>query len=235
MNNKVMKPIELGKLTETAIDTFVNALALQNAPDNFSRNPYQGNNPEDIDRRYNLTYYLKKMQELNPSCLFIGEAPGRWGCYVSGVPFTDENTLLHHDFFKLLDCNIKRRFSEDSTIKPLKENSANVVWERLDKIPTRNLPLMWNIYPFHPSSVVSEYSAPGERPNRKPTHAECQVGRNILKLLLNCFEIKQIYAIGRTAEAILKNDFPDIKYIRHPSMGGINEFRNGFNKIYLLR
>lgn len=75
---------------ETAIDAFVNALVLQNAPDNFSRNPYQGNSLEDIDRRYNLTYYLKKMQELNPSCLFIGEALGRWGCYVSSVPFTDE-------------------------------------------------------------------------------------------------------------------------------------------------
>ena len=220
---------------ETTIDTFVNTLALQNTPDVLSRNPYQGNSPEDIDKRNNLTYYLKKMQEFNPSCLFIGEAPGRWGCYVSGVPFTDENILLHHDFFKPLDCTIKRRVAEDSTIKPLKENSATIVWERLDSIPVERLPLMWNIYPFHPSSVGSEHSEAVERPNRKPTNAECQVGGNILRMLLNCFEIKQIYAIGRTAETILMNDFPNIKYIRHPSMGGINEFRKGFNEIYRQR
>ena len=94
--------------------------------------------------------------------------------------------------------------------------------------------LYWNIYPFHPSTVESAYFSSDDRPNRKPTRVECEFGKRVLSILLGCFNINEIYAIGRIPEMVLKNECTDIKYIRHPSRGGANEFRKGFNEIYKI-
>ena len=117
-------------------------------------------------------------------------------------------------------------------VKPQSESTARVVWERLDKIPKDCLPLMWNIYPFHPSTVEHTYFSSDDRPNRKPTRAEWEFGKRVLSILLDCFNINEIYAIGRIPEIVLKNEYSSIKYIRHPSRGSANEFRKRFNEIY---
>ena len=214
------------------VKTFVDELSRMIPPDLMSRNMYQGDSTGAKDRRENLLYYLSVMQEMNPSRLLVGEAPGRMGCYLSGVPFTDEYTLVFNPFFKNRRCMVQELMSLDEDVRPQSEATARVVWERLDKIPPKDLPLMWNIYPFHPSTVESKYYFIDDRPNRKPTKIECEMGKDILTMLLECFDIKEVYSVGRTAESILKPEYPNIKYIRHPSRGGANEFRKGINEIY---
>lgn len=214
------------------ISHFVDYLAKQDTPNEMSFNMYQGETIDAIDRRTNLLYYLKTIKKNNPSILFIGEAPGNNGCLLSGIPFTDEYTLVNNAFFCDLNCRIKLMTNQNPEIKPQSETSSRVIWERLDKIADEQVPLMWNIYPFHPSTVESSNS---RRPNRKPNIIECELGKDILKRLLVYFDIKQIYAIGRTPEKVLKKEFPDIIYIRHPAHGGACIFKDQFNSIYKLQ
>lgn len=218
------------------IDTFIETLSTINTPDEMSLNMYKGNSNGAIGRRENLRFYLGVMKEMNPTRLFIGEAPGRWGCFISGVPFTDEYRLVNDKFFNGHYSSIKELMELDQDIRPQREGSASVVWERLSKISVRQYPLMWNIYPFHPSNIESCYPFADDRENRKPNRKECELGLHILEMLLDCFNIQQMYAIGRTSEKILKKDFPNIKYICHPAArSGPNGFRNAFNAVYKIQ
>ncbi len=206
-------------------------------PDSKSLNIYQfeWKNEEDAKiaevRRENLCFYLetiKELKEKNQSCplyLFIGEAPGRWGCFQTGVPFTDINTLVENVFFegrrkelengkklekeKLIRLHIASS-KEKILEKEISENSSTVVWECLNELPRSKdgkLPLFWNIYPFHPSDVIDKYVLPEERPNRTPEAVEklkvVEILLNFLKIFPN---INKIYAVGHEAERTLKNE-----------------------------
>lgn len=40
--------------------------------------------------RHNLSLYIEQMLYVQPTFLFIGEAPRYRGCGITGIPFTDE-------------------------------------------------------------------------------------------------------------------------------------------------
>jgi uracil-DNA glycosylase len=77
---------------------------------------------EEKIRRKNLFFYLKKM-EGKPSCLFVGLAPGRLGCFQTGITFTDTSTFFRNSFFQ------KRR----------NEKSIIDLWEQYKKGKTEEL------------------------------------------------------------------------------------------------
>ena len=91
------------------------------------------------------------MQSLNPKILLLGEAPGYKGCKLSGIPFTSEYHILHEEFFK-------DGFAVFDRTNPNKEASACAIWEVLSGI--NKLPLMWNIYPFHPMTADGRNGKP---------------------------------------------------------------------------
>lgn len=208
-----------------SIDDFVEKLSMLSPPDEMSLNIYMGDSKEAVVRREFLRYYLNEMKKLNPTRIFIGEAPGHNGCFITGVPFTDENTIVNNPFF----IGIKEILLDKT---PQSEKTASIIWERLSNIPKEDYPLMWNIYPFHPSNVDSSHYLSTERNNRKPNGRECLLGKQVLENLLNCFNIQEYYAIGCRARDTLKSKYVNIEYIRHPSFGGINSFRERFNSIY---
>ncbi len=207
------------------IDEFINDIASVSTPDKMSLNIYMGDSKEAEIRREFLRFYLNEMKKLNPTRIFIGEAPGHNGCFNTGIPFTDENTIAHHPFF----AGIKGFLISQT---PQKENTASIIWERLGVISLKDYPLMWNIYPFHPSNIDSSHVLSEERKNRKPNGRECVLGKELLEKLLNCFNIREYYAIGCRARDTLKSKYTNIEYIRHPSFGGVNLFRERFNAIY---
>ena len=67
------------------VEEFVNNLASVGYSENVD-NPYQN----DLQRT-NLVIYLNYYVENPPDCLFVGEAPGRRGCAITGIPFADEH------------------------------------------------------------------------------------------------------------------------------------------------
>lgn len=208
------------------IDGFISYLANCKTPNDNSLNIYAGNSKEAEIKRIFLRYYLDEMKKRNPTRIFIGEAPGNKGCFNTGVPFTDEFTISTNPFF----ADIKRTLPTD---KLQKEKSASIMWERLSTISIDEYPLLWNIFPFHPSHVDSTHLLAKERKNRKPDIKECELGTEILKELVDCFDsVHHFYAVGRVAWYKLKKLHPDITYIRHPSYGGANIFRDNFNTIF---
>lgn len=201
------------------IDNFISCLS---RIENTSRteNLYFGNSRESEIRKHNLKVYLTKMKNINPSILILGEAPGYKGCGVSGIPFTSEKVLAENKFFK----NTEVKFINDK-LKLESEISSTIVWEELSTLAESSLPLMWNIFPFHPFKLKKD-----KKINRTPTPTELKEGKNFLSNLLKIFEIKKIIALGRKPESQLKEFNMPFSYIRHPARGGKSEFVKSFRE-----
>ena len=201
----------------------------------------------------NLQMYLNKMKmlESNSFRLFIGEAPGIKGCFGTGIPFTDERILVCERLInKKNQINLENSFfnelrnkSNDSCKNSQKERTSYIVWERLNRINKVDLPILWNIYPFHPGQETER-----KIKNRPPTPDECKKGIDFLFDLLEFFDIKEIYPVGDKAretlekskeDLLLKKKFSNIKlkleeceYIPHPSYKGAQKFRERLSQIY---
>ncbi|MDE6548887.1 MAG: uracil-DNA glycosylase [Muribaculaceae bacterium] len=198
-------------------ERFVKLLQDQKLSDEHRHNfycPSEENPGEARMKSKNLLLYLKKMQELDPKILLVGEAPGYKGCKRSGIPFTSEYQILNNDFFK-------GEFEVFNTDNPKCEKSAKVIWDTIEK--TRQFPLMWNIYPFHPSTRDGR--------NGKPNAKDVDMGKDILEKLLTMFNISCMYCIGRKSEYALKNHKLFKGYVRHPSHGGIRECKESLENI----
>lgn len=167
-------------------------------------------------RRENLKTYLEFMLKKKPKLAMIGEAPGYNGCAKTGIPFTSEDVLQNFEFFE--DKGYK---FENKNSSKLKEPSATIVWNELKNY--KNLPLIWNIFPFHPYKEKK-----GKNSNRPPRAAELKAGTDLLNELLAIFNINKVIAVGRKAESRL-NSFPHT-YVRHPANGGKTEFQSGLKK-----
>ncbi|MFH0896019.1 MAG: uracil-DNA glycosylase [Bacteroidota bacterium] len=197
---------------------FLESFRLQN-PDT-SENLYSLDSSEGLIRRHNLKTYLSKMLSIKPEIMLLGEAPGYKGCRLSGIPFTSERLLKTNAFF----CNEPYEIINS---KPESEQSATIVWGALNQY--EKMPLIWNIYPFHPHKENDLKS------NRTPSEKELDDGVRILKELLTIFSIKQFIAIGRKAEIKLKENGYDCTYVRHPANGGKREFVEGLNRCLRIK
>ncbi len=84
----------------------------------------------------------------------------------------------------------------------------------------KNPPLLWNLIPFHTFKS-------NENPltNRTPTRRDYFASERVIKYFFNNFEFEKIYAIGRIAEKYLDKLGFKTEYVRHPSMGGSNIFK----------
>ncbi|MDO5446293.1 MAG: uracil-DNA glycosylase [Prevotellaceae bacterium] len=187
------------------INDFVDYLAEMRTPDESSTNIYAGKSDDAKIRRKNLLLYLKKMEALNPTHIFIGEAPGFHGCGKTGIPFTDEFAIATEDFF----AN-----EEFRNLGLEKERSAAIIWTAIKG--KKEMPFLWNIYPFHPHNESLQS-------NRTPSAKEIQMGKDILMELLYLFKFENFHCIGKSSYNALKDIIPDAEYIRHPSHGGMKE------------
>jgi uracil-DNA glycosylase len=90
------------------------------------------------------------------------------------------------------------------------EATATVVQRVLAELGLTEHVLCWNVVPTHPGT---------ERSNRRPTRAEVAAGRLFAEELA---QGRRVVAVGRIAANAL-----GAPYIRHPSHGGVAEFRDG--------
>lgn len=164
----------------------------------------------------NLRLYLNKMFELKPKYMIVGEAPGYNGCRLTGIPFTSEEIISTNSFFTdKYKFGIPPQFGNP----PQSEDTASIVWEFF---AGKELPLMWNAFPFHP------YKDKLESNRNKLIKDEIELGKCFLCKLLSIFnEIprENIIAVGENAQHCLSLLF--INEVRHPARGGKNEFIKG--------
>lgn len=201
------------------IDAFFRALKkIPSGPD--FENLYRGNSKASILRRHNLSIYLERMEAIQPRCLILGEAPGYKGCKLSGVPFSCEALLFQEEAHAVF--GERHGYKCLSTDELEKERSAFMVWEELNKY--QEVPLIWNIFPFHPHQAKNPHS------NRAPRVGEMRMGQAFIRRLIRMYPIERIAAVGRKAYFGL-DDMKDLsveyQYIRHPSYGGKADFVKG--------
>jgi uracil-DNA glycosylase len=93
------------------------------------------------------------------------------------------------------------------------EATATIVHRVLAELGLTEHVLLWNVVPTHPH-------APGRvDSNRRPTAAETEAARPFLTALSTG---RRVIAVGRLAEAVT-----GAPYVRHPSHGGADAFREG--------
>jgi hypothetical protein len=200
----------------TEIEKFIEYIE-KSKPFHNTRNLYQGNDDSSFLRKSNLKLYLEQMKVINPTTLLLGEAPGYKGCGNTGIAFTSERIIKTYNFFS----NHKFLVSSDNHLES--EISATIVWEEI--IKRKTLPLLWNIFPFHPHKENNLKS------NRTPNIEELEFGATILRKLLYIFEIENIIAVGRKAEEHIQELKINYHYVRHPANGGKNKFIAGYNNV----
>jgi uracil-DNA glycosylase len=157
---------------------------------------------------------LKAHFDVDAKYLLIGEAPGYRGCHFSGVPFTCE---------KQIAAGIVPRVTAERITKrdlPWSEGSATVIWSSLYELGIANETVMWNAFFAHPHLPGDTMS------NRTPTRDELLCGMDILAMVVEAFPGAKRIAVGKTAARTLQGlNFRIDHEVRHPSMGGANQFR----------
>ena len=211
---------------------------LEEGPSNTHRvfNPWRDCDDRDREPRattprqrvLNLQAYVEARRQ-SARVLLLGEALSHRGGRFSGISFCSEVELVTRT-----DLVAKRRLgltSRDGDTKPMRERSAAVIWSELERAGRAYDVVLWNAFPWQPHKEVAES-------NRRPPPAEVADGRRPLRALLDCFTHPlRIHAIGKVAEEAIARwpEFECAGYIRHPSMGGEKQFREGFRALAAAR
>lgn len=204
------------------IEEFVNDLAAVRSGRRFL-NFYSPEVDGSAERRHNLTLYLRQMEQLNPSFLLVGEAPGYRGTRVTGVPFADCR-LVDSGIPELSMLGTTRGYRLPVTPEhPRKEQTSGIVWQVLSAY--QFVPLLWAAFPFHP------YGERGMSSNRTPTTTEVKIGEPFVTRLLETWEIQHLIAVGRVAERTMKRMGFAPRHIRHPARGGRCHFEQGIAEL----
>jgi hypothetical protein len=169
-------------------------------------------------RRRNLRLYLEQLDAIGPRMLLIGEAVSHRGGRLTGIAFVSEAVMLagvETRSGRVLGADQGFRKATDGP-KLSTEASATMVWGTIRELAP--LPLLWNAFPFHPFHEGEPES------NRVPSAAELLIGQRFIEQLLKLFAFEQIVAIGNQASLSLTRLGIAHTKVRHPSMGGKNQF-----------
>ena len=206
------------------VSAFVESLRAANMPGDGLVNIYDDTHDPLGWRRARLLRWLTLPRDGGPLVLFVGEAPGRDGAAVTGVPFASMETLTGPGFERLHDIHRCEGFAAACGGEAKRtERTAKSFWNAalpvLDGLP---LPVVWNIVPFWPHNL-------GE--NRTPRVAELRYGLRWTEQIINMWRFDAVVSVGRCAEAGLNIAGVANEYIRHPSRGGANEFAAGIKRL----
>lgn len=170
-------------------------------------------------RRANLLAFLQSALALSVDTLWMGRDLGYRGGRRTGLALTDERHLpaMPHVY--------RGSAANQATVGPaVAERTAAEIWAVL-----RNLakpPFLWNVFPFHPYEEGNPFS------NRKFTMLELQQVKEINQALIRTLGIRRIVAIGQDAAAYSSGFGVKVVAVRHPSYGGVTEFRQGIRALY---
>ena len=226
------------------IHSFIGLLEAGPADSRCVFNPWRDHDERDAAprrgmperRRANMAAYLEG-RERSARVMLLGEAPSHRGCRFTGIAFCSEVELAHKS--KLVANRTLEFTSREAPAKPMRERSAAIIWDELERAGCSREVVLWNAFPWHPYRAPAEAGDAtvgpcGPSSNRKPRLKEVEQGRAILQSLLDCFTHPvAVYAVGKVAEEALGRwqGVPCAGYIRHPAQGGESKFRAQFRSL----
>lgn len=205
--------------------SFVQALAAVKLPNVF--NPYadtcevHDRSNAAAMRRRGLRTLLTAAQAIGIDTIWMGRDLGYRGGRRTGLALTDEMQLMQ---FPSIYPGAE---PEKATLGPaVAERTAAEIWAVLAQLDLP--PLLWNVFPFHPHEPGNAFT------NRKFTAAELRVADGLNRQLIAWLGIRRIIAIGQDAAHYAAQFGVQVECVRHPSYGGVTEFRDGIRRLYGL-
>jgi uracil-DNA glycosylase len=199
------------------IDDLLAALASMQ-PNKRSENLYRLDEEAGGIRASNLNRYLNEMFARHAHMLMVVEAPGYRGCAKTGIPITSERIMLNGvEPFTLFGEGYQPTSTNPAGMA---EASATIMWGALVEHMVKP-PLLWNTYPLHP------HKPDDTETNRTPTRTEQRYGHPFIERLMEGFNIKQVFGVGRIAQRNLAELGIPHTPLRHPAQGGKAEFISG--------
>lgn len=213
-----------------AVSRFLDILAAGPRDPHLVFNPWRDHDERDrAPRRATPGVRLANMQAYleararSARILLLGEAPSHRGCRFTGIAFCSEVELTHkRDLVARHPLQLT-----SSADKPVRERSAAVIWDELERGGCAREVVLWNAFPWHPHGIEATTT------NRKPRLPEVQQGRDAFEALMGCFTHRlRVLAVGKVAEDALARwgGLECAGYIRHPAQGGEAKFRAQFRE-----
>lgn len=203
--------------------SFVKALAEIRLPNVF--NPYADRcDLFDLStaasvRRKNLISYLGAIERSGTDIIWMGRDLGYRGGRRTGLALTDESHLRD-----MMECYPGASINKATTGPIVAERTATEIWAAIRAVPVP--PLLWNVFPFHPHDADQQFT------NRKFTSRELAVVDELNRALIKWLGIRTIVGIGQDAAKYASDFGVSVECIRHPSYGGVRDFREGVERVY---
>lgn len=207
------------------VKAFINLLEAISSPDVF--NPYRDTCPihDKVNgaqiRGRNLRKFLNASQSLRVDTIWMGRDLGYRGGRRTGIALTDE-AHLPTVTARYSGCNLEKATRGEAVA----ERTATEIWSALTAVP--EAPFLWNVFPLHPHEHDMQMT------NRKFSRSELELVEASNDLLISGLGIKRIIAIGQDAARYAERYCPNVIAVRHPSYGGVSDFRKGIEECYGL-
>ncbi|MXZ02164.1 MAG: hypothetical protein F4Y88_00355 [Chloroflexi bacterium] len=193
------------------IKRFLDSLTRAETPDDRSVNIYR-----NAVRCANLMRWFSGFDDTYQSVIFVGEAPGRDGGAITGIPFVSPMVLTSAndpwgEFG--METQYELPVGQDANHR---ERTATRFWKHVppcfSELPR---PLTWNVYPFWPFEVGGN----DKRINRAPAKGEIGFGARWLAWVVEMYPNAQVVAVGVKARDTLESIGIDAPLVPHPSRG----------------
>lgn len=170
-------------------------------------------------RRKNLRSILNAARALEVDTIWMGRDLGYRGGRRTGLALTDERHL--NSMARAYPGAVVHRSTHGPEVA---ERTAAEIWAVLMQLDRP--PLLWNVFPFHPHDQNDPFT------NRKFTRAELSLVDELNAALIDSLGIRHIVSIGQDAATYAEKFGVKVSCIRHPSYGGVADFRRGISELY---
>jgi len=172
-------------------------------------------------RRRNLRLLLKAAKELEVDTIWMGRDLGYRGGRRTGLALTDERHLPM----------MRQIYPGSESVKATRgpeiaERTAAEIWAvlcLLDKPP-----LLWNVFPFHPHEPGAPFT------NRRFSTRELRCVDELNAALICWLGVRRIVSIGQDAALYAEKFGVEVVCVRHPSYGGVTDFRRGIGQLHSI-